>query len=102
MKKLLVITLAVMVFGCATTKTVVEEVEVPVLYWEPMDNIQKLPPPYDLTIHQMPPEEAADFPREAYRKIAADIAMLLAENEKIRYMYNKLVERVQTKPEEVP
>jgi len=101
MKKAL-LPLLLLLSACGTTQTVVDRVEVPVLYWEAMDNVRELSPRHQLESKEMTPEEAAADPREAFRRVGEDIAKLIAENEQIRHLYNELVKRVQTKPEEAP
>lgn len=100
MKKFL--PLLLLLAACGTTQTVVEEVEVPVLYWEPMQNVVQLPPRYELVSSHITPEEAKEDPRDAFRRLGTDIAQLISENEQIRHLYNELVKRATTKPEEAP
>ena len=99
MKKLL--PLLLLLAACGTT-TVVDRVEVPVLFWEPMDNVKELHTRVPLESKQMTPEQAEADTREAFRRLGADIGNLVAENEQIRFLYDELVKRVQTKPEEAP
>jgi hypothetical protein len=101
-RQIIILSCVVALCACGTTQTVVEEVEVPVLYWEPMDNIKDAPDRHQLVSKELTEEQAMEAPRDAFRRLGVDIAKLIAENETLRHLYNELVKRATTKPEEAP
>jgi len=94
--------ISLLLFGCTTTKTVVDRVEVPVPYWNPPQNIQPLPPRVPLEYVHITPESAKEDPREAFRALGEDIRTLIEENEHIRFLYDELVKRISKPQEEDP
>lgn len=100
--KRLVLILIILVSACTTTRTVVDRVEVPVPYREEITDIKELPARTPLQSAKITPEEAKADTERAFEAVGEDIANLLAENEVLRHLYNELVKRIKTPPEEAP
>ena len=90
MKRHIIILLA-LVAACTTTETVVDRVEVPVPYWNPPENVQKLPERPPLESKRITPEMVSEDTQAAFRALAEDIRALIEENELIRFYYQELV-----------
>lgn len=102
MKRSIIILMLMAIFGCTTTKTVVDRVEVPVPYWTKPDNIKELPARKPLESKRITPEEAQVDTQQAFRAVGEDIRSLIEENEYIRHLYNELVKLISTPPEGDP
>jgi PBP1b-binding outer membrane lipoprotein LpoB len=92
MKRFLLLLAAAAFLGaCTTTETIVDRVEVPVPYWNPPENVQKLPERAPLESKRITPEMASEDTQAAFRALAEDIRALIEENELIRFYYQELV-----------
>ena len=96
------IVLIMLVSACTTTETVVDRVEVPVPVREEIKDIKELPERTELRSKKISPEEARADTEKAFEALGEDIGSLLAENEVLRHLYNELVKRIKTPPEEAP
>jgi len=96
------IVLIMLVSACTTTETVVDRVEVPVPVREEITDIKELPEKTPLRSKRITPEEAKTDTEKAFEALGEDIVNLLVENETIRHLYNELVKRIKSKPEEAP
>lgn len=89
-------------FGCTTTETVYERVEVPVPYWDPPTVIVQLPPRPTLQAGDVSPADAESDPREALRILGQDLSIALAWGERLAFLYSELVKLVEADPPAPP
>lgn len=90
--------LVMMSFGCATTETVYERVEVPVPYWSPPGNIAPAPPRPKLQAGDLAREEAEADPRAALLVLGQDLSAALAWGEMLEHLYAELVLLIAAEP----